>query len=67
MAEQITEEMKKCEQAYNQALTNNEIEKAIELCEKLVLNMIGLDIRRVCRNFIIKLENMKKRFPLFKA
>lgn len=36
MAEQITEEMKKCEQAYNQALTNNEIEKAIELCEKLV-------------------------------
>lgn len=36
MAEQITEEMKKCEQAYNQALSNNEIEKAIELCEKLV-------------------------------
>lgn len=36
MAEQITEEMKKCEQAYNQALSNNEIEKAIKICEKLV-------------------------------
>lgn len=36
MAEQITEEMKKCEQAYKQALSNNEIEKAIKICEKLV-------------------------------
>ena len=36
MAEQITEEMKKCEQAYNQAVANKKNEKAIELCEKLV-------------------------------
>ena len=29
--------MKKSEQEYNQAVANNEIEKALELCEKLVL------------------------------
>lgn len=60
MAEQITEEMKKCEQAYNQALTNNEIEKAIELCEKLVFEYDWFGYKQILAELYNKVGNFEK-------